>query len=715
MSNNIVDPKKAGSPFQRYKGVTISIVVFLVFVSGVMYTASHISNRVQQLQVQIDATGVLSDESYNILVAAQSIHQEALEKALDKAEGRSDEDDDDEASIEEMQEQLAESIKSFEETKAKLEQGGAYEERIGAENVQPLTTAGTLESLKEVDAVWNKFKPNVEAIIAFKSDNIDLDAIEKADTFRDGGHEAIYEGLDKIIVALNQESFDQTYKLHWVERIGIAVAMIYFLFFVGFFLRRLAKSDEQAEQARRETDEIMQTVNNGLFLLDKDLNIGSQYSKELERLWGKKELGGKNMLDVLSDMVASKDNLETAGSFVNQLYNPRTKERLIGSLNPLVRSPMQVVNDAGVKETRYLDFKFNRVYQDKEISRVLVSVSDATDAVKLEEKVQHEREQSDLQLEMLGSILKADPQLMADFIGNTKNRNQNINEKLKEPAKVQSDFYNKLSFIFREVHGLKGDASSLGLQGFVAIAENLEHTLKDLQGKSKLVGEDFLPLTVSLEELYNLTQAIGDLSQRIAGGSNEGGRPVVSTNAEPVKNQLSKFVGEIAERNGKQVDFSCIGMDNVSLNIDTKTNLRELAIQLLRNAVVHGIETPNLRSSHHKLATGHLRIEMAEKNNSVFMSVEDDGAGIDLEKIRQKLLEKGMYSADEVADMDSKTLIQHIFLSGFSTRDQSDEDSGRGIGMDIVHERVKEMGGKLSIATRTGAYTRFTIVVPKKY
>ena len=430
------------------------------------------------------------------------------------------------------------------------------------------------------------------------------------------------------------------------------------------------------------------------------------------------ELGGKNMLDVLSDMVPSKENLETAGSFVNQLYNPRTKERLIGSLNPLVRSPMQVANEAGVKETRYLDFKFNRVYHDKEISRVLVSVSDTTDAVKLEEKIQREREQNDLQLEMLGSILKTDPQLMADFVENTKKRNQNINEKLKEPVKVQSDFFNKLLFIFREVHGLKGDASSLGLQGFVAIAENLEHTLKDLQGRSKLVGEDFLPLTVSLEELYNLTQAIGDLSQRIIGGGNQqaGARPVASSQtAEPVKTQLSKFVGEIAERNGKQVDFSCVGMDNMSLNINTKTNLRELAIQLLRNSVVHGIETPDVRLNHHKLATGHLRIEMVEKNNSVFMNVEDDGAGIDLEKIREKLVEKGMYSADEVADMDSKTLIQHIFLSGFSTRDQSDEDSGRGVGMDIVHERVKEMGGKLSIATRTGAYTRFTIVVPKKY
>ena len=124
MSNNIVDPKKAGSPFQRYKGVTISIVVFLVFVSGVMYAASHISNRVQQLQVQIDATGLLSDESYNILVAAQSVHQEVLEHAWEKSKGQHEAEDEHETSIKEMQEQLAESIKSFEETKAKLEQGG---------------------------------------------------------------------------------------------------------------------------------------------------------------------------------------------------------------------------------------------------------------------------------------------------------------------------------------------------------------------------------------------------------------------------------------------------------------------------------------------------------------------------------------------------------------------------------------------------------------
>ncbi len=294
-----------------------------------------------------------------------------------------------------------------------------------------------------------------------------------------------------------------------------------------------------------------------------------------------------------------------------------------------------------------------------------------------------------------------------------KKRNKNINEKLKEPVKVQSDFFNKLLFIFREVHGLKGDASALSLQGFVAIAENLEHTLKELQSRNKLVGEDFLPLTVSLEELFSLTQTIGDLSQRIIGNNNQTSSTAQTGNAEPVKTQLNKFVGEVAERNSKLVDFTCIGMDNISLDLNIRTNLRELAIQLLRNSIVHGIELPQERLDKHKLASGHLRVEMSESNDSVSMSVQDDGAGIDLEKIRQKLAEQGFHSQETINKMDAQTLIKHIFMPGFSTRDYNDEDAGRGVGMDIVHDRVKQMGGKISIATRAGAYTRFTIVVPK--
>ncbi len=710
MSKRAIDSQNIGSSFKRYKSVTISIAVFLLFASGVMYAATHISGQIQESQVQIDAAGVLSDSSYDVLVAVQSVHQEMLEQELSK--GRRHEGGDD--AVAEQQAALTEAVQSFDEMFTKLEQGGDYDIIRGVDRVEALSSPETIAVLQKIKTIWQQRKPDIQTLAEYKPTNINHDLIHDMTTFTPEEQGVIYEEIDKIIVALNADIAKKTDTLHWVQRSGIAASLIYFLFFIGFFMRRLSKSDEKAEIARRETDEIMQTVNNGLFLLDKDLNIGSQYSAELERLWGKKELGGKNMLDVLSDMVDSQENLETAGSFVNQLYNPRTKERLIRSLNPLIRTPMTVTNDAGVKETRYLDFKFNRVYQGQEISHVLVSVSDVSDAVRLEEKIQREREQSDLQLEMLGSILKTDPNMMADFIANTEKRNQSINEKLKEPVRVQSDFFNKLLFIFREVHGLKGDASSLGLQGFVVIAENLEHTLKDLQSRNKLTGEDFLPLTVSLEELFSLTQTIGDLSQRII-GNNVPISPSVATNSEPVKTQLNKFVAEVAERNGKLVDFTCIGMDNISFNINTRTNLRELAIQLLRNSIVHGIEEPDERVGKHKLPAGHLRVEMRENDDSVLLSVQDDGTGIDLEKIRQKLAKEGFHSLETIRNMDAKSLIKQIFVPGFSTRDHSDEDAGRGVGMDIVHDRVKQMNGKISIATRAGAYTRVTIMVPKNH
>lgn len=722
MSNHTIDSKNIGSPFKRYKGVIISIAIFLLFISGTMFAATYISRQIQQSQVQIDALGVLSDSSYDVLVSVQSVHQVLLEQAMPEEENHAHEHEEghthnEDATYADYDGSLANldgSLQSFKEMLIKLTQGGSYNILRGAGTIEPIRGADRETALKNIRDALQRHEPSILNLITFRPEDMNHEKLHEMDTFTQGEQEFIHDEIDKIAISLNNDIAKKTNTLIWVESIGILAALIYFLFFVGFFMRRLSKADAQAEISRRETNEIMQTVNSGLFLLDKDLNIGSQYSRELERLWGKKELGGKNMLNILSDMVDSKENLETAGSFVNQLYNPRTKERLIGSLNPLVRSPMLVTNEAGVKETRYLDFKFNRVYQGQKIAHVLVSVSDATDAVKLEEKIQREREQNDLQLEMLGSILKADPRMMADFIDNTEKRNQTINDKLKEPVKVQSDFFNKLLFIFREVHGLKGDASALGLQGFVAIAENLEHTLKELQSRSKLTGEDFLPLTVSLEELFSLTQAIGDLSRRIIGNSDKA-QPVAQINPEPVKTQLSKFVGEIAERNQKLVDFTCIGMDNISLNINTRTNLRELAIQLLRNAVSHGIEQPDERMSKHKLAAGHLRVEMIENNDSVLMTVQDDGAGIDLEKIRQKLIEKEMYPLEKIKNMDAKSLIQHIFMPGFSTRDQSDEDSGRGVGMDIVHDRIKQMGGKISIATRAGAYTRFTIAVPKTH
>lgn len=170
-------------------------------------------------------------------------------------------------------------------------------------------------------------------------------------------------------------------------------------------------------------------------------------------------------------------------------------------------------------------------------------------------------------------------------------------------------------------------------------------------------------------------------------------------------------------RNGitKKVDFSCEGMDNQAVNLTIRSQLRELAVQLLRNAVVHGIEAPEERIKQHKLDAGHIRLVLEDGDDFVRLTVQDDGAGINPELIRSKLVEKGEYSHDAAAKLDSRVLIQKIFTPGFSTAVDSGEDAGRGVGMDIISDRIKQMKGKVSLATRTGAYTRIILTVPKKF
>lgn len=732
MSNRKNLTKQRISFKKRYRNITASITVFLALVSGLMYYAYGISADIQKKQAQIDAAGTLSDTFYNMLITIQALRIKNLEQDLiQNVDSKSDggrhtieEQDFNSKKYILLQIEKQKSLGSFYSTAQSLidvlEKGGTYNIVESFDRVKPLESAITRASLSKVQNIWKEYQVLLRRTVNYPIEpGQDIQFANDLARFAVEHQEALYSGIDEIIVSLNEDITEKSVILKEVQIIGIGLSLLYFLFFVGFFVRRLEKSDNEAATARRENEEILQTINSGLFLLDKDLNIGTQYSKELEHLWGKRDFGGQNMLSILSDMVGNPKDLETASSFIRQLYNPRVKEKLIGSLNPFVRFPMLITNRLGDKEIRYLDFKFNRVCQNNEIVRVLVSVNDETNSVLLDEKIIKERKQNDLQTEMLFFILNSDSNLLFDFIETVKKRNSNINDILKKPAKIQADFIQKLEAIFREIHGMKGDASSLSLHGFVAIAERLEDNLKDLKNRELLSGEDFLTLTVLLEELFSLTQIFEDLNIRINQASSGDNRKITrhigrkSQSLDSVSKQLGKYVGELAERNGKKIDFNCEGMDDSNIDITLKGLLRELAVQLLRNSVVHGIESPDNRLKKHKLEYGHLRLVLENKPDFINLTVQDDGAGIDIELIRRKLVERGEYLQEQAEKLDKKALMQKIFVPGFSTLECSNEDAGRGVGMDMVSERIKQMKGKISLSTRLGAYTSITLTVPK--
>ena len=565
--------------------------------------------------------------------------------------------------------------------------------------------------------------------------------------------QGIYDNATGLTDSLSHENGQRAGFLRNLQIFGITFAIIYFIVFVLYFVRRLKASDKELISARRETQEIMETVNTGLFLLDKDLNIGQQYSTALTKIIGSNRLGGENFASVLRGRISDKD-LNTTRQFIEQLYNPRVKEKLVDSLNPLHKVMLHDISGAQASDSRYLDFKFSRVYEDKEIARILVNVSDVSDAVYLEQRLEKESAQNDMQIEMLTTILNVNPKIINEFIGNTKLHIDKMNNILKNPGSSQYELESKLNAIYREMHSLKGEASALKLHSFTTIASDAEDKLNALQNQGKLAGNDFLPLTVHLDELLSLSNTIDTLGQRINQGSmangsipiptekpvsavghewdtiNTGNRNALNTNnlLDDVNISFGEeketdsdshllpyyqdFAAQIAERQGKQVKLNLESVAQVSIPTHLKKAVKDISIQLLRNAVVHGIEDVHTRTAAGKPATGIIDLQMKNDGQNFTMILQDDGQGIDFEGIRNKLVAMGRIDAQSAPQLERNELLKYLFSSGFSTKDTADEDGGRGVGLDIIKAQVQEYDGKLNVNSEFGKMTRFVITLP---
>ncbi|WP_227498080.1 ATP-binding protein [Moraxella macacae] len=174
-----------------------------------------------------------------------------------------------------------------------------------------------------------------------------------------------------------------------------------------------------------------------------------------------------------------------------------------------------------------------------------------------------------------------------------------------------------------------------------------------------------------------------------------------------------QFADNIAIRQQKQVQLRASGLDKTQLPHQIESTLKEIIIQLVRNSVVHGIESPEKRVQMGKAAVGNIQLSLLDLAESYKLTIEDDGAGINYEAIRQKAINMG-FQPEDVATWSRQKLTSLLFKSGFSTQDTADEDAGRGVGLDIIKDNVQQLQGTLGVDTKENQYTRFTIKIPKK-
>ncbi|KRG41660.1 chemotaxis protein [Stenotrophomonas panacihumi] len=189
---------------------------------------------------------------------------------------------------------------------------------------------------------------------------------------------------------------------------------------------------------------------------------------------------------------------------------------------------------------------------------------------------------------------------------------------------------------------------------------------------------------------------------------------VMRTRMQPVGKVFSRFpkvARDVARSLQKEVDLELIGAET-ELDRNLVEALADPLVHLVRNAIDHGVESPALREASGKPRSGHVRLSAQQEGDYVSIEVQDDGAGIDPERLREKAREKGLIDAEAAARLSTDECLHLIFLPGFSTKAEVTDISGRGVGMDVVQSRIRELSGTIQIQSELGRGSRFMIRVP---
>ncbi len=189
---------------------------------------------------------------------------------------------------------------------------------------------------------------------------------------------------------------------------------------------------------------------------------------------------------------------------------------------------------------------------------------------------------------------------------------------------------------------------------------------------------------------------------------------VMKTRMQPVKKVFGRFprvVRDISRTMKKEVQLILVGEDT-DLDKNLVEALADPLVHLVRNSVDHGIEIPEVREQNDKPRQGTVTLAATQEGDHILLTIEDDGAGMDAELLRKKVVEKGLMDEEAAARLNESECYSLIFMPGFSTKDVISDVSGRGVGMDVVKTRISQLNGAVEIDSQLGKGTRISIMVP---
>ncbi len=268
--------------------------------------------------------------------------------------------------------------------------------------------------------------------------------------------------------------------------------------------------------------------------------------------------------------------------------------------------------------------------------------------------------------------------------------------------KKSKDLTERLRLRFESVRGSLSDEVR-GSESWIQFFQGLDEDLDGLEQQSAVWEEGH-------RHFSDISEAVDQLS-RVSKNLQRG---VLNTRMVPVGplfNRFKRVIRDLSVERGKQVHLSIQG-EKTELDKRMIDALGDPLLHLVRNSLDHGLESPNDRRAAGKPDAGTIFLEAAHRGNNVWITVRDDGGGINTAKIRARIVSRGLATEAQVSEMTESQAISHIWHPGFSTAEAITEISGRGVGMDIVRNAISELSGTIDVESTPGAGTTFTIRLP---
>jgi two-component system chemotaxis sensor kinase CheA len=443
----------------------------------------------------------------------------------------------------------------------------------------------------------------------------------------------------------------------------------------------------------------------GLFFIDSNFVIQDHYSRFLEEMLSQTNLFGKLFTDIISDSVTPSE-LEAIKDYFIMIIERSYDQEILEDINPL--NELHYVN-AETGERKVFQCAFTTVERGHGEVFILVTVYDITLRVELQQRLAEEEARRQEEMQSVFELINVAQDVFSDFSEDMEHEFGTIDKTLKSDMSS----HDVLVKVYQSVHAIKSNAVILGLNVFGNKLHALESKIKKLRETEAVPFAEMLNLTMDIEKISQERDKFKEIIGKLQSyGGESGGESGVKQNVKVLVDSLAKATEKSSADMEKIIKFIVNDIDAEAIQLGPRRIIKEILMQLVRNSVVHGIEKPEIRKTKGKNETGiiKLTIKLTEDKKQINVKLTDDGGGLDYKKIAEKAIQNNLINKADAQNKEA--LIKIIFAPGFSTAETEGVHAGRGIGLNLVRDRIKEVNGKMKLHSEADKGTVFAISIP---